>query len=291
MSTARVHPATPATSPCATGRIAARVAACAAARARPTRVIDARGSWSRPGFIDCTRTSSRCWRCRTPRATCGRASPRPRQPGRRRERSRSAPYLDSLRALGIGMNVGFLVGHNTVRQRSAGHGGPAPTEASCAACGRWCAAMDRRRVRPLHRAALHARLLRDTDEVVALAEVAARAAASTRRTCATRARPDRRRARGHRDRTPRRHSGRAHAPQGGRRARCGAERAHAGADRLRARRRHRRHGRSVSLHGHAHRHQHSGAAVGARRRQPRVPARLDDPVLRDSIVAGIIWNI
>jgi N-acyl-D-amino-acid deacylase len=37
------------------------------------------------------------------------------------------PYLDSARALGLGMNVGFLTGHNTIRQRVMGMSPRAPT--------------------------------------------------------------------------------------------------------------------------------------------------------------------
>jgi N-acyl-D-amino-acid deacylase len=39
------------------------------------------------------------------------------------------PYLDSLRASGVGMNVGFLVGHNTVRREVMGMTDRAPTDA------------------------------------------------------------------------------------------------------------------------------------------------------------------
>lgn len=39
------------------------------------------------------------------------------------------PYLDSLEAVGVGMNVGFLVGHNTVRRRVMGLADRAPTQA------------------------------------------------------------------------------------------------------------------------------------------------------------------
>jgi N-acyl-D-amino-acid deacylase len=39
------------------------------------------------------------------------------------------PYLDSVAAVGVGMNVGFLIGHNTIRTRVLGMAGRAPTAA------------------------------------------------------------------------------------------------------------------------------------------------------------------
>lgn len=43
-----------------------------------------------------------------------------------------APYLDSARALGVGMNVGFLVGHNDIRREVLGQADRAPTAAELA---------------------------------------------------------------------------------------------------------------------------------------------------------------
>jgi dihydroorotase/N-acyl-D-amino-acid deacylase len=43
-----------------------------------------------------------------------------------------APYLDSATALGVGMNVAFLVGHNTVREQVMGLADRAPTAAELA---------------------------------------------------------------------------------------------------------------------------------------------------------------
>ncbi len=42
------------------------------------------------------------------------------------------PYLDSAQSLGLGMNVAFLVGHNTIRQRVMGTENRAPTPAELA---------------------------------------------------------------------------------------------------------------------------------------------------------------
>ena len=43
-----------------------------------------------------------------------------------------APYLDSARAKGLGINVAFLVGHNTIRERVMGMADRAPTAAELA---------------------------------------------------------------------------------------------------------------------------------------------------------------
>ncbi|MHB1222799.1 MAG: N-acyl-D-amino-acid deacylase family protein, partial [Gemmatimonadaceae bacterium] len=43
-----------------------------------------------------------------------------------------APYLDSARALGVGMNVGFLVGHNDIRREVLGRDDRAPTASELA---------------------------------------------------------------------------------------------------------------------------------------------------------------
>jgi dihydroorotase/N-acyl-D-amino-acid deacylase len=43
-----------------------------------------------------------------------------------------APYLDSARALGVGMNVGFLVGHNDIRREVLGQADRAPTASELA---------------------------------------------------------------------------------------------------------------------------------------------------------------
>jgi N-acyl-D-amino-acid deacylase len=86
-----------------------------------------------------------------------------------------APYLDSLRARGVGMNVGFLVGHNTVRREVMGMADRAPTAPELA---RMRALVDQDMRDGAFGLSTGLRytpgFFAHTDEVVALAEVAAR---------------------------------------------------------------------------------------------------------------------
>lgn len=85
-----------------------------------------------------------------------------------------APYLDSARALGLGLNVAFLAGHNTIRERVMGEANRAPTDAELArmkrlvgeamADGAWGLSTGLKYIPGAYST---------TDEVVALATVAA----------------------------------------------------------------------------------------------------------------------
>jgi N-acyl-D-amino-acid deacylase len=97
-------------------------------RARATRVIDATGKVVAPGFIDLHAHLDPL--LRLPGAenfvrqgvTTALGGPDGGAPWP------LAAYLDSARARGLGINVAFLVGHNTVRRRAMGLAARAPTE-------------------------------------------------------------------------------------------------------------------------------------------------------------------
>ena len=85
-----------------------------------------------------------------------------------------APYLDSARALGLGLNVAFLAGHNTIREHVMGEANRAPTDAELARMkqlvaeamgdGAWGLSTGLKYIPGAYS---------ETDEVVTLAEVAA----------------------------------------------------------------------------------------------------------------------
>jgi N-acyl-D-amino-acid deacylase len=85
------------------------------------------------------------------------------------------PYLDSIATLGVGMNVGFLVGHNTIRERVLGMQGRAPTADELERMKAYvAAAMDDGAFGLSTGLRYTPGVWSEIDEIVALAEVAAR---------------------------------------------------------------------------------------------------------------------
>ncbi|HSJ24794.1 MAG TPA: D-aminoacylase [Longimicrobiales bacterium] len=204
-----------------------------------------------------------------------------------------ASYLDSLTTLGVGMNVAFLVGHNTVRSRVMGSDNRAPTAAELAEMREMVDQAMRDGAYGISTGLRYTPgFYADTDEVVALSEVAA----------------------GHggiytshlRDEGFELMDGVGEALEIGRRADIpvilthhkvvgapmwgSSERTLAMVDSARAA------GTDVMVDQYPYTATHTGISIlippwalaGGTREFLR---RVDDPVLRDSIVDGIIWNI
>jgi N-acyl-D-amino-acid deacylase len=86
-----------------------------------------------------------------------------------------APYLDSARALGVGMNVGFLAGHNSIRREVIGLEDRAPTAEELQAMRGFVAAAMEEGAYGLSTGLRYIPgAFSQVDEVVALSEVAAR---------------------------------------------------------------------------------------------------------------------
>jgi N-acyl-D-amino-acid deacylase len=140
------------------------------------RVIDGRGHVLAPGFIDLHAHLDPLLRLPDAEShvrqgvTLGLGNPDGGGP------VPLAPYFDSIQAIGVSMNVAFLVGHNTIRREVGGSGARAPTAAEL------------ERMRALVQEAMDdgafgistglrytPGVFSEIDEVVALSEVAARA--------------------------------------------------------------------------------------------------------------------
>lgn len=99
---------------------------------KAARVIDARGRIVAPGFIDLHAHLDPLLRLPGAESmarqgvTTALGGPDGRSP------LPLAPYLDSAAALGLGINVGFLVGHNEIRQKVMGMVNRAPDDAELA---------------------------------------------------------------------------------------------------------------------------------------------------------------
>ena len=157
------------------GGMIVRVSRTALDPSQAERVIDARGLVVAPGFIDLH----------------AHLDPLPEMPAAEshvRQGVTTAlgnpdgggplplgPYLDSLAAIGVGMNVGFLAGHNTIRRSTMGMDDRAPTPAELE---RMIAIMDDAMSDGAFGLSTGLRytpgFYASTDEVVALAEAAAR---------------------------------------------------------------------------------------------------------------------
>jgi dihydroorotase/N-acyl-D-amino-acid deacylase len=152
-----------------------RVSRTALPRSNATRVIDARALVIAPGFIDLHAHLE-------PLVTMPDAESHVRQGATTAlgnpDGGGTLPlgaYLDSLESLGIGMNVGYLAGHNTIRRATMGMDDRAPTVAELERMTTMVEqAMDDGAFGLSTGLRYTPGFYATTDEVVALAEVAAR---------------------------------------------------------------------------------------------------------------------
>jgi N-acyl-D-amino-acid deacylase len=112
-----------------TGDRIVRVAREGIAEGAGTVEIDARGSWCRRGSSTSTLTWTRSSASPIPKAMYARGSP-PRWAGPTEPPPSPWPYLDSAEVLGVGMNVAFLAGHNSIRREVMGLDDRAPRRTS-----------------------------------------------------------------------------------------------------------------------------------------------------------------